>query len=91
MRKKKKKKKTDYHVSASSLNNTPSDNKSLFPLSSFEDDEPVLAEEEGGSADCRTTEDGYETNNFLIHVRAGMARNQIMANCHCVHFKVITR
>lgn len=68
----------------------PSDNESFYFLSSSKDDEPALAEEEGGSADSHT-EDGYKTNNSLIHVIAGLARKQIMANSHCVHFKVITK
>lgn len=63
---------------------------SFYFLSSSVDDEPALAEEEGVSADSHT-EDRYKTNNFLIHVIAGLARKQIMANCHCVLFRVITK
>lgn len=60
-------------------------------LSSVKDDEPELAKEEGGSADSRAAENGYETDNFLIPVIAGLARKQIATNYHCVHFKVITK
>lgn len=85
------KKRLDWHkhVRAPSLN-MPSDNKSFYFLSSFKDDEPALAEEEGSSADSHT-EDGYKTNNFLIFVIAGLARKQRVANCHFALFKVTTK
>lgn len=63
----------------------------VYFLSSFVDDAPVLAEEEADSANSHTTENGYKTNNFLIHVIAGLAGKEIMADCHCVHFKVTTK
>lgn len=46
----------------------------VYFLPSFKDDEPALAEEEGSSADRRTTDNRYKkTNNFLIHVIAALA------------------
>lgn len=79
-----------FMFSASSLNNHLIIR--VYVLSSFKDDEPVLAEEEGSSAaDSHTAEDRYKTNNFLIHDIAGLARKEIMANCHRVHFKVFIK
>lgn len=49
------KKKIDSHVSASSLNSHLI--ITVYFLSSFKDDEPVLAKEEGDSADVNATED----------------------------------
>lgn len=60
-------------------------------LCSVKNDEPELAEEEGSSADSPPTENRYETNNFLHHDIARLAAEQIMANCHSVYFKVITK